>query len=88
MCASNYGERKAANKILKSLFLIKPPRIIRVRMYICNYFLLHVHAFEQKGTQNLCSRRPILLLIRTSDYNVHVAATIINLASYKAILHT
>ena len=31
----------------------------------------HIHAFEQKGTQqNLGSRQPILLFILTSDYGV------------------
>ena len=38
----------------------------------CNYFLSDVHAFEQKNTQNMGSRQPILLLFRTSDYNVTI----------------
>ena len=55
---------------------------------VCNYFVSHVHALEQKSTQNLGSRRPMLLFICTIDYNVvwgkiyyNVAKTINNLVA-------
>ena len=46
---------------------------------LCNYFLPHIHAFEQKSTPTWGFRYLILWLIRTSDYNA--ASTIINLVT-------
>ena len=51
-------------------------RMLSIMLFV---FLSHVHAFEQKDTQNLGSKQPILLLFRTSDYNV--ANTITNLVT-------
>ena len=69
------AKEKAANKILRST-LLKHSRNIRVRMY-ANHFLSDANTFEQKSTQNLGSRQPILLLIYTSDYNVTITIIIL-----------
>ena len=71
-----YMVKEEAAKNFEISTLVKRSCNIWVRN-VCNYFLSDVQAFEQKGTQNLGSKQPILLLIRTSDYNVKVTIIVL-----------